>query len=341
MTDYIPGAIVPGSRLTIEVTGETEPLLGDEYFTRLRLTEDLESRLQRRGFSIDDQEWDYQMAVEYLVQSQKGSGVSGISPPHSRTVQLLTSLGSLSGTLGLGVSVASAVGKLARSPQNKTEQISESQNIYTHTLSLELFDPEARLLWIGAATWSVPNLDQGRAYFFVLQLLLSTLPFDPDIRPQLPELKPSHAKNYYRLTCNDLMFSCPALPFHIKFIKVDTDQFDQPRRDGKLSSIIRNPEALAAYVDLINRAEFALPVGGVDYSDPLNRELWEAVRLGGRYLLGPTRSPVNVLIDLQGAASGYVITECRVVDDNEYATFQSSLNLWKDALELYYDMFVR
>jgi hypothetical protein len=98
---------------------------------------------------------------------------------------------------------------------------------------------------------------------------------------------------------------------------------------------------LAAYVDLIQTAEFALPDGDDrDWENPIDVRLWKSVTLGGQYLMGISKKPINVIIKLSGEKNGYYIDNAKVVSDNEYAVFQQKLYRWKKALNNYSDYYV-
>ena len=92
-------------------------------------------------------------------------------------------------------------------------------------------------------------------------------------------------------------------------------------------------------MDLINTAEFALPLGLSDYKDPLKRELWKNVRLGGKYKLGTAQKESYILIDLEGQFEGYEISKCSVVNQMEYSAFTASLSQWQNALKDYFDWY--
>ncbi len=97
---------------------------------------------------------------------------------------------------------------------------------------------------------------------------------------------------------------------------------------------------MACYVDLIQTAEYVLPNGDeIDWKNPLSKSLWEKVTLGGKYLLGPLKTPINAIVELKGRQNGYYINKCKIVDDKEYAEFEVRINKWRDALSNYYDVY--
>lgn len=150
----------------------------------------------------------------------------------------------------------------------------------------------------------------------------------------MPQVKKSHALNFYKLQCERVSYSCPALPYRISF-----QQLDQGVEATALPSSIENQEALPAYVDLLTSAECALPLGQSDYDNPLLTTLWSEVELGGQYLLGGSTSPVNIIVHLTGRPSGYEVDDCRIATGKDFAEFQKKLAKWKQALQIYYDVY--
>jgi hypothetical protein len=172
-----------------------------------------------------------------------------------------------------------------------------------------------------------------------LQVLFSQLPYDPGHLPNVPAIKVGKEASFYRTYCEGGWFACPALPSRIAFdpLPADIDYLlsDGPSPLGRT----REPKALAAYLDLIQTAEFALPLGSDDYSDPLARKLWSKARLGGQYELKPSGAVVNVLITLKGRTNGYLVDECYLATNQEYREFMSNLNAWQDAIREYFDFY--
>jgi hypothetical protein len=64
------------------------------------------------------------------------------------------------------------------------------------------------------------------------------------------------------------------------------------------------------------------------------------VTLGGQYLLGQEREPINVMIKLTGQEEGYIIDKCWIASDTEFSGFQKFLSKWQHALSYYYDFYV-
>ena len=68
---------------------------------------------------------------------------------------------------------------------------------------------------------------------------------------------------------------------------------------GSLSKEIKHVVALSAYIDLIQTAEYALPQGKEKNTNPLDRDIWSKVQLGGIYYLGNDDIPRKILINLK------------------------------------------
>lgn len=324
--------------IKIEVIGTTSPLLGNEELIAQRLDSIVSYLIRRRGFNVTNDLLDYLLRLTYKTErSDKLHFASTVSSSNLNAYAVTTGSGA-GATSGLGVSIARAVSAVvSRTTTVSTQTIDETIS-YTHTISIEISDRNGSLLWKGESTWDSPELNLISRIIPVLQLLLSDLPSDRTIRPEVPEIKESHVLNYYRLECEGIWFTCPALPYKILFSEKSKS------KENKISipSSIKNPSALAAYVDLIQTAEFALPDGNeFDWKDPLNISLWKRTTLGGQYYIGPSKKPVNVLIKLVGKSDGYYVDDCRIATDQEFSNFNARLTRWRKSLQDYYDVFVR
>jgi len=102
---------------------------------------------------------------------------------------------------------------------------------------------------------------------------------------------------------------------------------------------IMNTMAMAAYVDLIQTAEYAIPKGDDDWSDPMSIDLWKKAMLGGKYCLGYDMDSVFVLITLKGHEEGYKIDKCWIASDAEYEKYEHEYGLWRQTLQDYFDVF--
>lgn len=324
-----------GASLKLEVSGTTKPLLGSEILEDDAIRDHLSQLLLRRGFSTDTVSPDYTVKLLYRTERSDKLAVSSVSlSTTSQGLAFWTSSGA-GATYGLGVSIARAVGALAAASGTYNRQTTEQTLSYTHTVSIEFFDRQGRIVWKGESTWDSGQLNLITDIRPALQSLLSYLPSSDTCRPQVPEVRMDHVDNYYRLECQHRWFTCPALPYRIQFGARGNEQTEIP------VSLIKQAYAFAAYVDLIETAEYALPAGDERaWKNPLDPSLWKHVTLGGQYTLGPDKRPINVLVTLTGRSSGYYVEECQVVSDVEFAKFTAEFARWREALRNYYDVYV-
>ncbi len=308
--------------ICIKISGQTGPLLGNEDLTKIKISENARILLERRGFKLTDEEPDYAILITYkTVRHDKTSSFSSS----------LSSSSSFAGAKsGLGVSIAQAVGLSVTNSSFTSTQSTIEVLAYNHTISVEIYNPDDILLWIGESTWDTDDLDLTSDILPALQTIFSYLPADPTHLPIVDAVKSTHTSNYYNLVCRKRKFSCPALPYRLSL-----DGFQQTG----ITSSIKDRYAFAAYVDLLQTAEYALPIGSKNWKDPLNISLWNKVELSGQYLLEPEQKPINVIMTFSGRTDGYYIDKCWVASDIEYAEFQDKMNTWRKVLEDYYDVY--
>ena len=330
--------IDPIAGVRVEVSGTSTPLLGNEQLTADRIRERLTYLLKRRGFSIESNSPECTVQLSYKTErSDKFRFSSEVTSTNIPIYAIATSSGA-GATSGLGVSIARAISALASRSTTVSKQTAEQMLSYTHTISIELRKRQEHILWKGESTWDSDELNLIREIVPAIQLILSDLPSSQATRPEVSEVKSTHVLNYYKLECEGMWFTCPALPYRILFKEKEISS----EAATSVPSNIENPHALAAYVDLIQTAEYALPAGDEkDWKDPIQASLWKRVTLGGQYLLGVSRKPANILIKLTGRADGYYIDECRVASDKEFSMFSTQFSKWKQALQEYYDVFAR
>lgn len=330
--------IAVGSKLKIEVSGNTLPLLGGEDLTIQGIRDKITFLLRRRGYVIENSSYDYAVQLSYKTERADKLQLSSTVSSASR-VNMAFATNSVAGaTSGLGVSIARAVGAITNQSSIVSEQSAEQMLSYSHTISIEIRNRTGKLVWKGESTWDSENLDLLSRLLPALQLILSDLPSDKKFRPDVPEVKGSHTENYYRLEVLDTWFTCPALPFRIWFKEPEPGTNSKPY----IPSSVHTANALGAYLDLLQTAEYALPSGDDDdWKNPIRISLWEKVMIGGQYLLGPHRQPINVLIKLSSRSAGYIVDGCWVATDEQYAQFQEKLSRWQNALTDYFDVFVQ
>jgi len=319
--------ILPTAKITTEVNGQSLPLLGEETLTSDQIKQKLNLLLARRGFVIRNGASDYKLILKYKTERRD----KPVSLSYSSSSGLSVT------KYGLGIDIAQEVHNALVMSRLVNMQTSTELASFTHTISVELYDElsePGEPIWKGESTWDSGNINIISDMITGLQLVLSYLPAQAGLTPKVDEVKPSHARNYYNLVCRDRRFACPALPFKISFA--------EPKAwDERLPGSIKDENALAAFVDLIQTAEYALPAGDDDWSNPTKIELWKKVKLGGRYSLSPTGRFVNILIELSGKEDAYYIKKAWIASDAEYAQFEDSMSSWRKALVDYYDVFVR
>lgn len=330
--------IDPASNVKIDVVGTTSSLIGDEQLLSDKLSIHLSNLVKRRGFMINNSTYNYVFKLSYKSdRADKMRFSSTVSSSNTQAVAISTGSGA-GATSGLGVSIARAIGALASNSTTVGVQTTEQSVSYTHTISIEILTREGINLWKGESTWDSNELNLISGIIPALQLILSDLPSNKNIRQEIPEVKESHVENYYRLECKDVWFTCPALPYVIMF----SDNTPGYSNSVNIPSGVKNRNAFPAYVDLLQTAEFALPDGDEkDWKDPLEISLWKNVTLGGQYFLGPDKKQVNIIIELTGRTDGYYIKECKIVDDKEFSDFNTYINKWQQTLINYYDVYVK
>ncbi|MEW5995373.1 MAG: hypothetical protein AB1744_13405, partial [Candidatus Zixiibacteriota bacterium] len=302
----------------------------------------IEALLKRRGFSIvEPEEAAYKLSVEYETERQ--DRITAAS--YSRSIhydRLVTGTAAGAGaSSGLGVSVAAAVASAVQATSVTSGQVLDQVANYVHSISIQIENPSNELIWKGESTWDSYSVDIRDNFALAIQIMLRHFPTDTNHVPWVPEVKETHVRNFYRLECLDRWFTCPALPYRIYIEQKPFAYTNESRYYYSTFDLesIEDPRAFAAFIDLIQTAEYALPMGHNDWSDPLDVTLWKRVRLGGRYLLGASKTPENVLVELKGQPEGYETERCWIATNEEFSAFQSDLATWQRTLEEYYSVY--
>jgi hypothetical protein len=331
-TENIPA----GAKVKIDVTGNTMPLLGSEDLISEKLRDKIIYLMKRRGFLVDLSSYDYFLRCYYKTERVEKFKLSSYFSTASSNISALATKAVSASAFGLGVIAARTISAFSSSSATSSSQVVEKAVAFTHTISIDILDKTGKLVWKGESTWDSEVLDLINRIVPALQLILSDLPSDRSFKPKVSEVKNTHTQNYYRLECRNTWFACPALPYRIRF-----EGRYSTAENSSLPTSISDPIALAAYVDLIQTAEYALPEGDEsDWKNPLDISLWKNVTLGGQYLLGQESTPVNVLVKLTGRSEGYYIDKCWLATDGDYSKFQEKLSKWQEALSYYYDVYV-
>lgn len=197
-----------------------------------------------------------------------------------------------------------------------------------------LFDLGGALLWKAESQIVDAGMDIPRAVRWPLQLLVANAPSTPAQVARVHEMQNGSEKTMYLLECYGRRFQCPALPYYISFDASRRHYSTYPR------SIV-DPQALAAYVDLLQSAAFAVPTGSEDYSQPLATSLWNEALLGGRYLIGMSTTETPVLVSLVTRGGLHEVSKCWIASETEYQAFLAKRDAFKAALGRYYDVYVR
>jgi hypothetical protein len=324
--------IQPGARIAIRISGHTIPLMGNEDLLIDRISEKTKYLLERRGFIIDNALYEYRLVLMYETKREDKTMVSSSISSLSRAALTYYLLRGSRKSHSLGVSIAQDISALLISTYGYEKSVTNEES-YCHTICVEIYNSSDDLIWKGESNWDSRNIDILSDMIPGLQLIFSDLPSNPSIIPEVPEVKPSHILNYYKLNVINSWFACPALPYRISFGQNVDLSTDTPPPN------VSDPNAFAAFMDLIQTAEYALPTGGNVGDDPLRESLWKKVMLGHQYLLGPDKKPINILIKLHGAQDGYYVSKCWIASDKEFVNFQKELLNWKIALEEYYNLF--
>lgn len=349
-----------GARLAITTCeGTSDPLFARDIALRAGLVSDCAALLRRRGYDVSTENPDYTVRIHYSTvrQTQMSMSTSSYTSSTDKTVA------------ALGVTAANdfvhALANAHQANQAATSSIS-SQLAFDHAIGIEFVDRSGATTWEGDARWITADVDLQERFEDALKQLFSSLPSKRDLPVRVDEVNPSRFDTAYWLHCNNRSFSAPGLPFVIEFpslyrrpiltsmkaaaskpsrtSKIDPD-LDDVRDDRTFHPDICSTDdyrALLACLDLVRNAEIALPQNG-SWNDPLKESMWARVRLGGRYELGSSGQPVNVIVDLEGSAEtrSYVVKHFEVVNDSTYDAYNASLARWNQTLGQYYNVIRR
>lgn len=329
--------ITLGAKFSVDVRSISSPLLGTEQIVNEQIKNTLEHLLHRRGFNLAPSTAEYNVQLRYKTERHEQFRHSSVVGAAGITSYVSGGGTGVYSSYGRGVGIASVISAATIKSETSSSQMTEQVSYYQHTVSVDIQTSNRNPVWRGDLLWdtSTPNITPDIARH--LQYLLSELPSDYSYRPEASEIKDTHVKNYYSLNCVGHRFSCPALPWSIRFPASLTDTIETA-----LPREIKDPQAMAAYVDLIKNAEYALPIQSRTlYKDPTNVDIWRKATIGGRYLLGTKKRPINVIVKMRGLSDGYVVEDCRMVSDEEFDKFNRQLVAWKKVLDDYFDVYAR
>lgn len=318
--------------MNLAVEANTVPLLGSDDLLVQEIDQQAERLLDRRGFVLAAGEGaKYSAKLTCKTERDESAEIMlgsklGFSSTGGLTTTAVTSL-------GLGVTTARIVGSSREALYEVGAIAKKTVPRYEHTVAIEIKEDAGRAVWKGEATWISSDLDVRGDIVPALQLLFSQLPTTNTVYPKVRVVHSSKKMNFYRLFCYGQWYSCPALPYRITFAR------NNQRLSPAQGKQVRNSEAYAAYVDLIQTAEYALPSGSNSFSDPFDSRLWRKAKLGGTYILEPGGNKVNIIVKLKGHPEGYLVDRCFIASDLEFEEFQEDLRRWQNALQAYCDVF--
>jgi len=345
-----------GANIAIKVSGETVPLMGNEDLTAKYISDNAAQLLERRGFSVSGDSTQYNMTIRYKTEKETkqvtiknnttnyydaspGYEPRPPRPHHGNAGHHDKDDSDLTTALGIGFGVLLAVALVSSLASDDKEEVQPSSvyevETYRHTLGVEIFDNQKTQVWKADINWSSRDVDIIGQATSAFQIVFSSLPADEKVIPNVPLLKDSKFSDYFDSKVGRKAFHSPAVPYFVRF--------DASKAGSGKHYIVRNVEdkqALVAYTDLLQNAEFAVPgVNETEWKNPLERKIWKDIVLGGKYTLGENSQPVNVLITLKANSTGYIITLCRLVSDEVYKQYENRLEKWKQTLKDYYDFY--
>lgn len=319
-----------GTTLAIKVTGQTDPLIGNETLTEKNIKDIAQGLLERRGFKVADNANSYTMNI--LTKTVKEVRNVSITSATSSAYQSNYWYSANASNYGLGVLMAAAV-MSAQAANNTVTNAQYDVVTYNHTLAVEIYNNSKALVWKADISWNSRELDIIDQSLTALQKVFSTLPTDDSVAPNVPKLKEARFKDYSVHIIGRRVYHSPAVPYAIRF-NADIGN------DGLSFYGVKDKKAMLAYVDLLQTAEYTLPgLNENNWSDPMDPYIWKDIVLGGRYTLGDDKEPVNVMITLKSNEMGYLVTKCQVVTDVAYDAYLSRLGRWKEILSDYYDFY--
>ncbi len=329
------GIIGENGKLNIQVVGDTEPFLGSDQVLNLEVENLVRQLLQRRGFQVTEEAEALRLELSYLTEKKEFVANDLLIGTGSKYSSIAGNSITAGYGAGIGVLLAQMVSGTQQSNSTVISNKSDLVTSYRHTLAIEIKNME-KVIWQSDATWisSTPNIQNELPT--ALQVIFSNLPNKSDVSVVVPEVRPEREDTFYELYCKNTWYTCPALPYRIRFPQ---SSGKSPSSSVTVSYFVKGSEAFSAYIDLLQTAEYALPKGSKDFSDPMSSTLWAKAQLGGHYRLGENGKEVFLIIDLVGEPAGYVVKNCSIVNESEYSDHLLSMSEWRDALRSYFDVY--
>lgn len=322
--------IVPGSRVSVIAECTETPILGSDQLVNNELKATATELLQRRGFVISDQNPDYTLKIFYkTTRTEEETSVQT-----NESTSNMGSIFAVSGSSGYGVMLAQSLGLIMANSTSRAQSITRKYEAYKHQLTCEMYSNQDYPIWkhdTETKSKDINILSYSKSF---LQMAFTGLPSTKANTPVVPEFKKDRLDSFTNMYLVDKYFICPALPNYIVF-----NTYLKTREDYQARGITAS-ESLMAFLDLLQTAEYAIPYGsGTDWNNPTQSRLWKQATLIGKYRLGESKTPINVVISLVGTPNSYEVKECKLVSDVEYMLYQSRYDAWKKALHDYYQFY--
>ncbi len=328
--------ILNGTRyLNIQVVGDTQPFLGSDQVLNREIERQVIQLLHRRGMQFTEGSEALKLKLSYLTEKTDFASNDLLIGTGSKYSSITSSSTAAGYGAGIGVLLAQMVSGNQQSNSTVISNQTELVTSYRHTLAVEIVDGD-EVMWQSDATWisSTPNILNRLPT--ALQVIFSNLPNKSDSPVVVPAVKQERENAFYELYCKGNWYTCPALPYRIRFPQSSGSSGKSP---VSISYFVEGSQAFFAFIDLLQTAEYALPKGSKTYSNPMSSILWSKAQLGGAYQLGDNGEEVLLLIDLVGESAGYVVKECRIASESEYAEHLNLMTNWQNALRNYFDIY--
>jgi len=299
-----------GAAISVSVETKSSPMLGSEELVEKRISEKATSLLQRRGFTISDNNPQFNLKITYET-------VPGVEEITSTSTYSGSSSAVYYRSTNWGVMLAQMISGAINQSAVKTQITSVKHEVYSHLIACELLNQSGHQVWKYDTRNSTANIDILDVYTPLLQIAFSSLPTSGEVIPRVDKLRQGRFEDYYSMYIQNRYFMCPALPNYIK-----TDE--RTAYDNYNSGLLG--------LKASDRSEKS-------WQNPTDRNLWKGAKLIGRYRLGSEKTHVNAVIDLKGTAESYIVSSARLVSDEEYARLQEQYDRWIGRLREYYDFF--
>ena len=271
------GSIVTTDSVEIDVVYASEILPGSDDLLQAEIYSNIENLLSRRGFELSESK-PSSLAMDVQIRTTRRDQIKTGYRSHI-TYNAGYYSGSGVSSTSTGVLIASLVNALAIQKKETVLAHINTTETYTHILGIEIVNTKDDLLWKGESTWDSDSPDVRDQIITAIQILFSSLPTDANESPYVPAIEDGKSANFLEVKCIDNWFSCPSLPYRISFTgPVTANSGTRVSRAKTSLRSIKDEIALYAYYDLIQTAEYALPLGSArtrkieeKYDKPLDK----------------------------------------------------------------------